>query len=239
VRLLLAQGKKEFACPCGVMVSLVEPKERIHFRSEVEAMDKSADLHRDFDAFVVSANGETSTRSFQEWAGGDRVTLAIVFTDVVGSTALGEEIGDKAMNDVRRAHFAQSRKLIDKFKGREIKTMGDGFMTAFKSADLALDYAIALQRNTGHPKIQIRAGIHIGPMQVEEGDVFGGTVSFASRVVGAFKGAEIWLSDRAKEDIDRLGAVQHKRLGWERHDGVAMKGFPGTFTLWSLQKQTG
>jgi len=239
VRLLLAQGKKEFACPCGVMVSLVEPKERIHFRSEVEAMDKSADLHRDFDAFVVSANGETSTRSFQEWAGGDRVTLAIVFTDVVGSTALGEEIGDKAMNDVRRAHFAQSRKLIDKFKGREIKTMGDGFMTAFKSADLALDYAIALQRNTGHPNIQIRAGIHIGPMQVEEGDVFGGTVSFASRVVGAFKGAEIWLSDRAKEDIDRLGAVQHKRLGWERHDGVAMKGFPGTFTLWSLQKQTG
>lgn len=47
----------------------------------------------------------------------------------------------------------------------------------------------------------------IGPMHVEEGDMFGGTVNFAARVVGAFKGAEIWLSDRAKEDIDRLGAV--------------------------------
>ncbi len=76
-------------------------------------------------------------------------------------------------------------------------------------------------------------------MHVEEGDVFGGTVNFASRVVGAFKGAEIWLSDRAKEDIDRLGAVQHKRLGWQRHDGVTMKGFPGTFTLWAVRKGPG
>jgi class 3 adenylate cyclase len=86
-------------------------------------------------------------------------------------------------------------------------------MAAIKSADAALDYSRALQWKTGHPQIQIRAGIHIGPMHVEEGDVFGGTVNFASRVVGAFKGAEIWLSDRAKEDIDRLGAGQHKRLG--------------------------
>jgi class 3 adenylate cyclase len=143
------------------------------------------------------------------------------------------------MNGVRRAHFVQSRKLIGKFNGQEIKTIGDSFMAAFKSADTALDYAMAFQRNTGHPQIQIRAGIHIGPMHVEEGDVFGGTVNFASRVVGAFKDAEIWLSDRAKEDIDRLGAVQHKRLGWQRHDGVAMKGFPGTFTLWSVQKHSG
>ena len=63
------------------------------------------------------------------------------------------------------------------------------FIAAFKSADSALDYALALQKNTGHPQIQIRAGIHIGPMPVEEGDVFGGTVNFASRVVGSIKGA--------------------------------------------------
>jgi class 3 adenylate cyclase len=98
---------------------------------------------------------------------------------------------------------------------------------------------MAFKNSTGHPKIQIRAGIHIGPMHVEEGEVFGGTVNFASRVVGAIKGAEIWLSDRAKEDIDRLGARQHKRLGWQRHDGVAMKGFPRTFTLWAVQNHPG
>ena len=167
------------------------------------------------------------------------LTLAIVFTDVVGSTALGEVIRDEAMNEVRQAHFARSRKLIAQFKGREIKTIGDSFMAAFKSAGDALDYAMALQVNTGHPQIQIRAGIHIGPIHVEEGDVFGGTVNFASRVVGSFSGAEIRMSDRAKDDIDRLGCTEHRRLRWQRHDGVAMKGFSGTFTLWSVQKHPG
>ena len=197
-------------------------------------MDQSADGQRDFDAFVMSAKGETSTKRFQEWAGGEQVTLAIVFTDVVGSTALGEEIRDEAMNEVRRAHFAQSRRLIGQFQGREIKTIGDSLMAAFKNAGAALDYARALQGNTGHVQVRIRAGIHIGPMLVEAGDVFGGTVNFAARVVGAVKHAEIWLSDRAKEDIDRLGAAKHKHLKWERHEGVEMKGFPGKFTLWAV-----
>ena len=72
-------------------------------------------------------------------------------------------------------------------------------------------------------------------MHVEESDAFGGTVNFAARVVGSFKGAEIWLSDQAKEEIDRFGASQHKHLGWQRHDGIEMKGFPGTFTLRSVK----
>lgn len=139
------------------------------------------------------------------------------------------------MNEVRRTHFVQSRNLIHKFKGREIKTIGDSFLVAFKCVDAALDYACALQATTGHRQVQIRAGIHIGPMHVEEGDVFGGAVNYAARIVGAIKGAEIWLSQPAKEDIDRLGAAQHRRLGWERHENVTMKGFPGGFTLWSLK----
>jgi len=235
VRRLRDKGKMEFNCPCGGTVSLAEPKERIHFRSKVGVMDRSADRQREFDAFVVSAKGETSTKSFHDWAGGEQVTLAIVFTDVVGSTALGEEIRDEAMNIVRRAHFAQSRQLIGQFQGREIKTIGDSFMAAFKCVSLALDYARALQADAGHSQVQIRAGIHIGTIHVEEGDVFGGTVNFAARVVGAIKEAEIWLSERAKEDIDRLGAAKHKGLKWERHEGVAMKGFPGGFTLWALK----
>ena len=71
-------------------------------------------------------------------------------------------------------------------------------------------------------------------MDVEEGDVFGGTVNFAARVVGAIKGAEIRLSDRAKEDNDRLGAKQHRHVKWKRHDRATMKGFPGRFRLWEL-----
>lgn len=163
--------------------------------------------------------------------------MAIVFTDVVGSTALGEELREEAMGEVRRAHFAQSRKLIERFRGREIKTIGDSVMAAFKSVDRALDYSMTLQAATGHPQVRVRAAIHIGPMQVDEGDVFGGTVNFAARVVGAIKGDEIWLNSSAKEDIDSLGAKHHRNLDWEKHENVAMKGFRGTFTLWALRNR--
>jgi class 3 adenylate cyclase len=228
-----------FDCPCDGKVSLAEPKERIHFRSKVEAMDRSADRQRDFDAFIITVKGETNTASFREWAGGERVTLAIVFTDIVGSTPLGVELGDEAMNEVRKRHYAQSRELISQFKGREIKTIGDSFMVAFKSVDVALDYALELHGNTGHPKVKIRAGIHIGPMQVDERDVFSQTVDFAARVVGAISAAEIWLSDGAKKDIDQLRSKRHKQLGWKLHEGVALKGLTSNFTLWSVQKIPG
>ena len=236
VKLLINQGKKVFDCPCGAKVSLAEPRERLRFASKVEAMERSADRQRNFEMFVESARGETSTPGFTEWAGDNRVTLAIVFTDVVGSTALGEELKDAGMNELRRTHFAQSRKLIEQHNGREIKTIGDSFMAAFRSVGKALDYAIALQTSPGHAKVEIRAGIHIGSMTVEENDVFGGTVNFAARVVSAIKGPEIWLSDQAKGDLDSGGAKQHAQLKWKRRVGVEMKGFNGAFTLWSLEE---
>jgi len=236
VKMLRDQGQRVFDCPCRAKVSLEEPKERLRFASKVAAMERSADRQRDFEMFVESARGETTTPGFTEWAGDDRVTLAIVFTDVVGSTALGEELKDASMNELRREHFEQSRKLIEQCKGREIKTIGDSFMAAFRSVEKALSYSMALQLNPGHAKVQVRAGIHIGPMTVEENDVFGGTVNFAARVVSAIKGPEIWLSERAKEDLDGGGAKQHSNLKWTRKDGVEMKGFNGTFTLWSLTK---
>jgi WD40 repeat protein/class 3 adenylate cyclase len=235
VNLLKEKGENVFNCPCGGMVSLIAPRERIHYESEVETMEKSANRKRDDDAFVMSAMGETSTEDFQVWAGGERVTLAIVFTDVVGSTAMEEEIKGAEMNIVRRAHFAQSRKLINEYNGREIKTIGDSFMTAFKSVHKALDYSIAFKEDTGHSKVKIRAGIHIGPMQIEEDDVFGGTVSFAARVIGAIDNDEIWVSDRAKDDIDQYGSSTHKQLVWERQENITMKGFKGEFTLWALR----
>ncbi|MDX6527825.1 MAG: hypothetical protein QOH41_115 [Blastocatellia bacterium] len=188
--------------------------------------------------FVESARSGISGPSFSAWAGGDRVVLAIIFTDVVGSTSLGEELKGESMNEVRRAHFGQSRKLINEYSGREVKTIGDSFMVTFKSVDKALDYGMALQAETGHSHVQIRAGIHIGPMQVEDNDVFGGTVNFAARVLGAIKEAsEIWLSNQAKEHVDDYWAKHHRSLNWVRHDDVEMKGFKGTFTLWALRSK--
>ncbi len=236
VKRVRERGVNAFGCPCGATVSLAHPMEKLRFTSKVAAMEESADRQRDFEVFVQSARGETSTPGFTAWAGDERVTLAIVFTDVVGSTALGEELKDEEMNEVRRIHFAQSRALIRKYNGREIKTIGDSFMAAFKSVEKALDYAKSLQASPGHTQVQVRAGIHIGPMIVEENDVYGGAVNFAARVVSSIEQrAEIWLSDEAKKNLAAGGARQHSKLKWKRQDGIKMKGFSGTFTLWSLR----
>ena len=88
-------------------------------------MDFAADRQRDFEAFVLSANAETRSWQFVEWAGDQRVTLAIVFTELSDSTALGERMRDERMYEVRQTHFAQSRKLIAHYKGYEIRTIGD------------------------------------------------------------------------------------------------------------------
>ncbi|MCX5646091.1 MAG: adenylate/guanylate cyclase domain-containing protein [Phycisphaerae bacterium] len=193
----------------------------------------------DLNAFVVSASAETRTKSFVEWAGGERVTLAIVFTDIVGSTALGNEIGDEGMNEILKAHFEQGRRLLAQYDGWEVKTIGDAFMAVFHSTDKALDFAVSLHSNSGHPRVRVRAGIHVGEVQVQDRDISGETVNCAKRVVDAAKGAEIWLSDQAKWNIETLRAEHHSHLKWERHDGVPMKGFPGTFILWSLAGQSG
>jgi class 3 adenylate cyclase/GTPase SAR1 family protein len=236
VEVLRRQGKDAFSCPCGGTVAIADPKETLarRYPSQVETMDLAADQQRDFDAFVLSANAETRSSRFAEWAGDERVTLAIVFTDLVDSTALGERMRDERMYEVRQAHFAQSRMLTARYKGYEIRTVGDSVMTAFRSASAALDYARALCADPGTAELRLRAGIHIGPLQIEEGDVFGRTVNFAARVVGAIKHAEIWLSEQAKADIEVLGARRHEELRWERHDGIELKGFAGTSTLWSV-----
>ena len=64
--------------------------------------------------------------------------------------------------------------------------------------------------------------------------MFGRTVNFAARVIGAITGSEIWVSERAKADIDALGAGHHQDMQWRRHEDIEVKGFTGAVTLWSL-----
>ena len=89
--------------------------------------------------------GETSTKSFHDWAGGARVTLAIVFTDVVGSTALSESIREEAMGQVRRAHFAQSRKLTDRAHRRK---QGQHPASTEETAEVVLKAEIVIVRGS-------------------------------------------------------------------------------------------
>jgi class 3 adenylate cyclase len=184
----------------------------------------------------MAETSDIPSETLGEWARDDRVTLAIVFTDIVGSTALGRALGDEQMNGVRCAHFGHCRALLAKHAGHEIKTIGDSVMAVLRSIGAALDYASALYLDPGHTALQARgvcAAIHIGSVDVVGEDIFGTEVDVAMRVVGGIEGAEIWLSDQAKRDLERAGARRHRGLQRLSHDGVELEGI-GTGRLWSL-----
>jgi class 3 adenylate cyclase/GTPase SAR1 family protein len=224
---------------CGSRITFAEPTEEgaAALRASSRDIDRAAITRKTLDAALVSASAEMRTTGFTEWAGADRTTLALVFTDVVGSTLLGDQVGDEEMSEIRHAHFGKARDLVGKHKGYEIKTIGDSFMVAFRTAVQGFNFALELHHDTGHEKVQIRAGIHVGPVQVEEEDAFGGMVNFAARVVGHAKGAEIWLSDRAHQDVQAERSRAHANIGWTEHPDCEMKGFKGKHTLWSVSEK--
>ena len=104
---------------CGTRVLLLDREERLASAhpTRVPEMDRAADTRRDLDAGFVSAVAEMRTRGFMKWAGSVKTTVALVFTDIVGSTALGNELGNEVLNDLLHTHFSHGRRLIEKYDG--------------------------------------------------------------------------------------------------------------------------
>ncbi len=143
----------------------------------------------------------TQDKTLEEWAGGPMKTLALVFTDIVGSTELGRSLGDEVWVDLLMAHFEQARYLIDEFNGYEIKLIGDAVMVAFHTTKDAVRFAIAFFLDTGAPQIFLRAGVHFGQMRIVDNDLYGLAVNLTSRVQHAGESPPgIMISDPAKKD---------------------------------------
>ncbi len=106
-------------------------------------------------------------QTLQEWAGTSRI-FALVFTDIVDSTKLANELGDERWIDLFLKHCARARELMPKYNGHEIKTIGDSFMVIFRTALDAMDFLLALVSNTGDERLSIRAGIHVGSARIME-----------------------------------------------------------------------
>jgi WD40 repeat protein/class 3 adenylate cyclase len=221
---------------CGLHVSLIDetPVLRKAYPSHVSRMEQAADRERDYDMAITSATAELQTEKFARFLGaGSDAMAAIVITDILGSTEMMLNLGAEAMDRLRTVHFDQTRRLLRKFGGQEVKTLGDGFLSAFRTCIQALDFALGLYSDTGDARVAIRAGIHTGPIQIREDDVFGPTVNFAARVASMAIGAEIWGSNRAKQDIEEYKAERHSHVQWVAHYACKPKGFPEC-TLWSV-----
>jgi class 3 adenylate cyclase len=232
----LERGLNSISCPvCDTEISLIDDrKSEALMPSVVREIDRAANAQREFDAGLISAAGEMRTQSFRTWAGASSATIALVFTDIVDSTVINNEVGDEAMNRLRKAHFQQARRLLDNYDGHEIKTIGDSLMIAFRTAVKAFDFALSIFSRTGSERIRVRVGIHVGAVHIDEEDAFGTMVNYASRVTSQGKDAEIWLSSAAKNDVDQEKARRHAELKWEAHPDCELKGFSGKSLLWSV-----
>jgi len=121
----------------------------------------------------------------------------ILFTDIEGSTALTQRLGDAKARDLLREHERIVREALKSHGGSEVKTMGDGFMASFSSATKALECAIAIQQafaehNESAPEpILVRVGLNAGEPIAEEEDLFGTAVNLAARICSRAEAGQI------------------------------------------------
>src|SRR5690242_15559737 len=111
--------------------------------------------------------------------------VTVMFTDLVGSTALFARHGDEAADAVRREHLAALRACVAEHGGGEVKTTGDGLMVAFASAVAAVRCAAAMQQSAASAGLSLRIGLDAGEPIAEGGDLYGTPVIVASRLCAA------------------------------------------------------
>jgi class 3 adenylate cyclase len=159
----------------------------------------------------------------------------ILFTDVEGSTALTERLGDAKARAVLRNHERIVREALRAHGGAEVKAMGDGFMASFSSATRALECAITMQRafaahDDEHPEtpIRVRIGLNAGEPIAEKEDLFGTAVILAARIAAQAQGGEILVADVVRQLVAGKGFLFADR------GQVALRGFEDPVRLYEV-----
>ena len=162
----------------------------------------------------------------------------ILFTDVEGSTALTQRLGDAKARELLRQHERIVREALKAHAGAEVKTMGDGLMASFSSATKALECAIAMQRafgqrnKTAEEPIRVRVGLNAGEPIVEEEDLFGTAVIKAARITAMAQGGEILVASVVRE------LAEGKQFVFGDRGEVALRGFDDPVRLFEVNWQS-
>jgi class 3 adenylate cyclase len=159
---------------------------------------------------------------------GQHRTVTMLFTNLVGSTELLEELGDDGAEQVRRTHFRALRDAVLARDGQEVKNLGDGLMVAFPSALDAVDCAIDMQRAVSRyngdqvdGNLQVRVGLHVGEPIRREDDYFGTPVVIAKRLCDAAAGGQILASGLVRSLIGTRGGHEFGRCQTLELKGLA------------------
>jgi len=182
-------------------------------------------------------DSESAVAEIQEFVTGsraelepDRVLATVLFTDIVGSTQKASEMGDRRWRELLTNHRELVRAELDRFRGREMGTAGDGFLATFDGPARAVRCAMSIRRPLEDIGIQIRAGIHTGEVELIGDDIGGIAVHIGARVAAMAGPAEVLVSSTVKDLVAGSG------LAFEDAGERELKGVPDRWHLYRVVK---
>jgi class 3 adenylate cyclase len=172
--------------------------------------------------------------SLSEWLARRDEKLGLVFTDLVDSTRLLYARETLGYTRILRTYRARARQAIESFGGRLIDEPGDELFAAFPGAAPAYSFAWELFHDPGAPELRIRAGVHFGSASEEQSVLVGRDVHLGARVMHHAEGAELWVSDAAKEAIQAESPTTAALISWIANVEADLKGVPKKQRLWRV-----
>jgi class 3 adenylate cyclase len=164
------------------------------------------------------------------WAGfptgvHSRVLRTLLFTDLVDSTEMASRLGDTRWRALLSEHFEHARAELERFQGREVKTTGDGILATFDGPARALHSAAAIRARANAHGLHVRAGVHVGEVELVGDDVRGVAVHEAARIMAAAATDEILVSELTRALAISTG------LAFEDRGERELKGLEGEWKL--------
>ena len=159
----------------------------------------------------------------------DRVLVTVLFTDIVESTRRAAELGDRRWHDLLDSHNALMQAEIGRYRGRAVKSTGDGFLATFDGPARAIHCACAASREVHRLGIDIRCGLHTGEVELAAGDVTGIAVHTAARVLAEARPNEVWASRTVKD------LVAGSRFRFADRGTYSLKGVAGDWPLFAVE----
>jgi pimeloyl-ACP methyl ester carboxylesterase len=150
----------------------------------------------------------------------ERVLATVMFTDIVGSTERAAEFGDARWRELLAAHQAVVRQELKRFRGREVKTLGDGYLATFDGPARAIQCGSAIAEATRSLGLEVRIGLHCGEVELMDGDVGGIAVHIAARVGALAAGSEVLVSSTVKDLVAGSGISSMDR-GAQQLKGIS------------------
>ena len=156
----------------------------------------------------------------------ERVVTTLVMTDIVDSTQTAERLGDQAWKQVLREHNRVTRVLIERYRGTEVDTTGDGFLATFPSAASALRCALAIRDAMRPLGLEVRIGVHSGEVEGAGSSITGINIHATARIMALAGASRIFVSSVARGLAEGSGlsfedAGRHEVKGIERPIEVA------------------